>query len=71
MIKWLKNAFVLNQFWFFWLLIIEFKCMYYIVIIQILNLLILNGNTLLEGVCIRLTWHLHNHDNDIWILNMK
>jgi len=20
------------------------------------------GNTLLEGVCIRLTWHLHNHD---------
>jgi len=21
-----------------------------------------NGNNLLEGVCIRLTWHLHNHD---------
>jgi len=20
------------------------------------------GNTLLEGVCLRLTWHLHNHD---------
>jgi len=22
-----------------------------------------NGNTLLEGVCIRLTWHLHNSFN--------
>jgi len=28
------------------------------------------GNTLLEGVCIRLTWHLHNRDMT-YVLNMK
>ncbi len=28
------------------------------------------GNTLLEGVCIRLTWHLHNHDMT-HVMNMK
>jgi len=28
------------------------------------------GNTLLEGVCIRLTWHLHNHDMT-YDMNMK
>jgi len=26
--------------------------------------------TLLEGVCIRLTWHLHNHDMT-YVMNMK
>jgi len=29
------------------------------------------GNTLLEGVCIRLTWQLHNHDMIYVIMNMK
>jgi len=28
------------------------------------------GNTLLEGVCIRLTRHLHNHDMT-YVMNMK
>jgi len=28
------------------------------------------GNTLIEGVCIRLTWHLHNHDLT-YVMNMK
>ncbi len=28
------------------------------------------GYTLLEGVCIRLTWHVHNHDM-IHVMNMK
>jgi len=30
---------------------------------------VLMGNTLLEGVCLRLTWHLH-HDMT-YVLNMK
>jgi len=29
-----------------------------------------NGNTLLEKVCIRLTWHLHNHDM-MYVMNMN
>jgi len=29
----------------------------------------INGNTLLEEVCIRLTWHLHNHDMT-YVMNM-
>jgi len=28
-----------------------------------------HGNTLLKGVCIRLTWHLQNHD--MTYMNMK
>jgi len=28
------------------------------------------GNTLLKGVCIRLTWHLHTHDMT-YVMNMK
>jgi len=29
-----------------------------------------HGNTLLEGVCIRLTWRLQNHDMT-YVMNMK
>jgi len=29
---------------------------------MLINSSLNTGNTLLEGVCIRLTWHLHNHD---------
>jgi len=30
----------------------------------------IKGNTLFEGVCIRLTWHIHNHDMT-HVMNMK
>jgi len=29
------------------------------------------GNTLLEGVCLRLTSHLHDHDDMTHVMNMK
>jgi len=35
-----------------------------------LILLINLGSTLLEGVCTRLTWHLHNHGMT-YVMNMK
>jgi len=34
------------------------------------HLVVIFGNTLLEGVCIRLTRHLHNHDMT-HVMNMK